>query len=174
MAWFTLARARYGDRLLGIYFQDEPGGKQLDSNVIYLANSPTSYMDYANNFYDGASAVRDAANLTGSLGASVFTSDYGLYWFDYEAGYDTVLAEFGSNNSRTLQIDLARGAAEAQNKEWGVMITWTYNQPPYLESATQLYNDMVLAYNSGAEYIAIYDASQGYLNTTLTPDHYMP
>jgi parallel beta-helix repeat protein len=35
-----------------------------------------------------------------------------------------------------------------------------------------MYDDMVLAYDSGASYIAVYDSSQNYANTTLTPDHF--
>ena len=70
------------------------------------------------------------------------------------------------------KLALVRGAAEAQNKSWGAIITWTYNQPPYLESGAQMYNDMILAYDSGATYIAIYDSSQNYQNTTLTQDQF--
>ena len=104
--------------------------------------------------------------------SSLFTSDYALYWFDYELGYDTVLAQFGWNNTRQLEISLIRGAANVQNKHWGAIITWTYNQSPYLESGAQMYDDMVLAYNSGANYVAVYDSSQDYANSTLTQDHF--
>ncbi len=63
----------------------------------------------------------------------LFTSDYALYWYDYEAGYDTVFAEFALSYNRTLNIDLCRGAATVQNKDWGVMITWkpTLNRPTW-------------------------------------------
>jgi len=87
----------------------------------------------------------------------LFTSDYGLYWFDYEAGYDVVLCEFGWNHSRLLNVALNRGAAKMQHKDWGVMITWSYWHPPYIESGDELYYDMVLAYLSGAKYVVIFD-----------------
>jgi hypothetical protein len=96
---------------------------------------------------------------TAIQGANVplFTSDYALYWFDYKAGYDTVLTEFGWNNSRQMDISLCRGSATVQGKDWGAMITWTYDQPPYLENGTQLYSDMKLAYDNGASYIVVFN-----------------
>lgn len=133
-------------------------------------------MDYTNYFFwlwnHDSGGVNATANFVQGLSSSLFTSDYALYWFDYELGYDVVLAQFGWNNSRPLQISLVRGAAEAQNKSWGAIITWTYNQTSYLESGPQMYDDLVLAYGSGASCIAVYDSSQNYANTTLTPDHF--
>jgi parallel beta-helix repeat protein len=117
-------------------------------------------------------SVTQVENFTRGLDSSVLTSDYALYWFDYRVGYDTVLTQFGWNNSRQLQISLIRGAAAAYDKNWGAIVTWTYSQPPYLESEGQLYDDMVLAYNSGAKYIAIYDSTKDYQNSTLTEEHF--
>ena len=42
------------------------------------------------------------------------------------------------------------------------MITWTYTQPPYMENGTELYNDMVLAYENGAKYIIVFDTNENY------------
>ena len=97
----------------------------------------------------------------------LFSSDYALYWYDYQAGYDTIFAEFGANYSRQLNIAECRGAATALGKDWGVMVTWTYRQPPYIESGPELYNDMVLAYQNGAKYILIFDSNEGYSQSIL-------
>ena len=86
----------------------------------------------------------------------MLTPDYLLYWFDYKAGYTSVLTEFGWNNSREQQIALCRGAARANNKDWGAMITWTYDQYPYIKNETALYNDLLLAYNNRAKYSIIF------------------
>jgi hypothetical protein len=87
----------------------------------------------------------------------LFTADYGLYWFDYKAGYDAVFTEFGWNHSRQMHIGLCRGAAKAQNKDWGAIITWTYSDPPFIESPIEFYDDMVLAYKTGAKYLVIFN-----------------
>jgi hypothetical protein len=92
--------------------------------------------------------------LTSSI---TFTSDYALYWFDYLAGYDVVLAQFGWNHSRVQDIALVRGAAKLQNKDWGVILTWTFNNSPYLEDGGKLYDDLVLAYENGAKYIVVFN-----------------
>ena len=46
-----------------------------------------------------------AANITS------FTSDYGLYWWDYMGGYNVMFTELGWNVSVAEQIDLVKGAA---------------------------------------------------------------
>ena len=87
----------------------------------------------------------------------IFTADYALNWFDYKANYTAVFAEFVGNESRQRIIALNRGAATAFNRDWGVIINWKYNQEPhYLESGQELYNDLALAYSSGAKYAFVF------------------
>ncbi len=174
--WATQAKERYGDHFLGAYFDDEPGGNVLEQgnypgSIFY--NSPRSFGEVARSFIQSTSKSMDLFSYYGQPeGVSLFTSDFGLYWFDYKAGYDVVLAEFVKNHSRPLHLALCRGAAKVQNKDWGIMITWKYDEPPYTESADELYEDMVFAYNSGAKYVAVYDAwSRDHVNSTLTDDH---
>lgn len=102
----------------------------------------------------------------------LFTSDYALYWFDYESGYNTVLAQFVGNESRERHIALCRGAAETLGKDWGVIITWKYNQTPYLESGSELYNDLALAYSSGAKYGIVFSYPNITAYGTLTDEHF--
>ena len=151
--WVGEARERWGDRFFGLYVYDEPGGHQIDSpsHIIEASN----FTDAANKYVELVDEyLKTARARAGNL--LLFTADYALYWFDYEAGYDVVLAEFGWNHSRLLNVALCRGAASIQEKEWGVMVTWTYYDLPYIESGEELYDDMVLAYQSGAKYIVIF------------------
>ena len=168
---------KYEDNFMGIYYDDEQGGKQLDLFEYRWVMDAENYTDAANQFVDGLNSwlnLRSIRNVTFPYAPSdfpLFTSDYALYWFDYKAGYDVVFAEFGWNYSRQLNVALCRGAATVQNKEWGVMITWTYNHPPYLESGDELYNDMVLAYENGAKYILVFDTNNNYTEGTLEEEH---
>jgi hypothetical protein len=157
--WMGSAGQRWGSHFLGIYFFDEPAGSLLDSHID-LANSsqPQTYAEMANLFVNSWQTMPGLHTIeTIPNPPTTFTSDYALYWFDYLAGYNVILAQFGWNNSRTQQIDLVRGAATVQNKSWGVIITWTYDQPPYLESGDQMYNDMLLAYENGAKYVIVFN-----------------
>jgi hypothetical protein len=88
---------------------------------------------------------------------TVFTSDYALYWFDYLSGYDVVLTQVGWNHTLNQQIALSRGAAKIQNKEWGVIITWKYRQPPYLADKTEILTQLCSAYECGAKYYVIFN-----------------
>jgi hypothetical protein len=87
----------------------------------------------------------------------VFTSDYAFYWYDYLSGYDFVLAQLGWNNSVAKEIAFVRGTANLQHKHWGAIITWTYTQPPYLASGDEIYTQMRSAYESGADYVVVFN-----------------
>jgi hypothetical protein len=161
--WVEYAKARYGSKLLGIYFFDEPGGKQIDwgawNNVSSVFANVTTYGEAANTYVDSLGSIQSMKDLR-TLGIPAFTSDYALYWFDYLAGYDAVFAELGGTRgaySKIQQIALCRGAADAQGKEWGAIITWFYNEPPYLENGTAMLEDMLTAYHAGAKYIVVFN-----------------
>ena len=181
---------RWGDKFLGVYYNDEPGGLQLDAswrkiyehigkylnqsdfpgaqalndvqqkllNYVNNGTKPDDYYLEANFFIQNVLTNGDPGlqNLTAAK-IPTFTSDYGLYWWDYFGGYTTMFAELGWNASVTEQIALVKGAARLQDKDWGVMITWKYDKPPYLDSGDQIYNQMLMSYEAGAKYIAVFD-----------------
>jgi hypothetical protein len=174
--FFKRTAGRWGNKFLGVYLFDEVGGKQIDGThqVVSVANTPTEaaeiyfttlYGDMAINFvwYEPPRP-------------KLFLSDYALYWYDYLVGYDVVFSEFVGNQSRQLSVALGRGAAKTFNREWGAMITWKYDQPPYLENGTELYSDMVLAYQNGAKYIVVFNSPDNQTATTeygtLTSEHF--
>jgi hypothetical protein len=173
-AWARYAEERWGERFWGLYAYDEPGGHQVDHDTEYMAvRQADNYSDAANKFVEKLSS--DALVDFIPLNSPLMTSDYALYDFDYKAGYDVVLAELAWNHSRPINIGLCRGAATANGKDWGVMITYTYTTPPYLASGEQIFNDLVLAYENGAKYFMVFDyAKDPTSNVThgiLQPEH---
>ena len=161
--FFMTAANRWGNKFLGVYLFDEPGGKTVDQAhgvEIQDAENNTEaaiqYVHHLNHYLVDVSQYYAPADFT------LFTSDYALYWYDYLSGYDVVFSEFIGNNSRPIAIALGRGAAKTLNKDWGIMITWKYEGPPFLKPPGQLYNEMVLAYEKGAKYIIVFNSPEDY------------
>jgi len=154
--WTYYAEDRWGERFWGLYPYDEPGGHQIDSDPEFMS------MKQADNYSDAASKFiaklrNDALLEFIPLDSPIMTSDYALYEFDYRAGYDVLLAELAWNHSRPINIALCRGSATVHGKDWGAMLTYTYENPPYLASGAQIYSDLVLAYENGARYFMVFD-----------------
>ena len=96
------------------------------NNDTALFANVTTYDEAANAYVNSLSSVQSMQDLK-TLGIPAFTSDYALYWFDYLAGYNCVFAELGGTreqpDNEIQQIDLCRGAADVQGKQWGAIIT---------------------------------------------------
>jgi hypothetical protein len=186
---FKNADARWGKKFLGAYYNDEPGGLQLDYNWTGFFEKYSAFFsrNTSNSLLHDMYAKTQAFKINGtkpvnydletkvfldyftrdkgytdlkSAGIKTFVSDYTLHWFDYLAGYDVVLAQFGSNSSYYKEIDLVKGAAHLQNKEWGAIITWKYSGPPYLDSGKEIYEQMMTACEAGAKYIVVFNYPQ--------------
>jgi hypothetical protein len=156
--WILKAKEKYCDWFLGAYVMDEPGGNQLDQGSFQLVKAAKDHAEAAERWVEMLKIHIDQyAFLRRCEDYTVLTSDYGLYWFDYKSGYNTILAEFAWNHSRPLHVALCRGAAKVQNRDWGAMVTWTYDDVPYIVSGNELYDDLILAYHNGAKYAVIFD-----------------
>ncbi|MDR2700261.1 MAG: hypothetical protein LBC12_05575 [Nitrososphaerota archaeon] len=154
-AWTTYAKQHWSDKFLGLYSYDEPGGHQIDVDHPYMiVTEADSYSDAANKYTQN---LHNYISEFLALNSALITSDYVLYEYGYRAGYDLVMAEYAWNHSRPLNTALCRGSATMHGKEWGVMLTYTYDIAPYLASGSELYQDMVTAYQNGAKYILIFD-----------------
>jgi len=166
-AWTIASKERYGSRFLGVFYYDEPGGIWLDTNWTSVGNFSSRFALNSSSTYESAEQMfvgglqRDGGVIMlKNNSIPIFVSDYALYWFDYLAGYDVVFAQVGWNSSFPQQIALDRGAATMANKSWGAEITWKYDSYPYLDSGSEIYNQMVAAYESGAKYITIFNYPQ--------------
>ncbi len=198
LPWLDFAKQRWGDQFLGVYYYDEPGGIQLDYPWSHYFNSmklrnTTMYQQHASAveaflngslprdddlaaklYVDGVKTDRGIRELK-KHSITTFTSDYALYWFDYLGGFDVMLAQLGWNYSLATSIGLVRGAAQMQNKSWGVMITWKYYYPPYLDTGERIYQQMLSSYQAGAKYIIIFNYPQYPENNNygiLTDEHF--
>jgi len=120
-------------------------------------NPLQTYQDVADFFVD---AYQDRLACPKNNSLQTLTSDYVLYWFDYKADYDVLLAQVGWNHTLAQDIALVRGAARLQNKTWGTIITWKYNEQPYLDSGEAIYDQMRTAYEAGAEYVVVFNYAE--------------
>jgi hypothetical protein len=168
-AWMTDAKQKYGDSFLGVYRYDEPGGNQIERGREILVTNATSYTDAAAQYtYTLGFIITYYKDYAGQ----VFTADYALHWFDYESNYSAVFTEFVSNNTREIAVAQSRGAARNFHGDWGVMVTWKYDAPPYIESGEELYNDMLSAYRAGAKYVVVFDYPEVGTYGILTEEHF--
>jgi len=171
------AKDTYGDKFLGVYYDDEPAGTLIDwdwelefqiNNRPFGAYSPQiqeklQTSEFPSNYsleaqwFDGIIKRNPGHNALKSSNITTFTSDYSLYWFDYLGGYNVMLAQLGWNNSINQHLSMIRGAANLQNKEWGTIITWTYRELPYIDNAANIYDQLVTSYDAGAKYITIFN-----------------
>ena len=127
------SKEMYGDKFLGAYYDDEPGGIPLDWNW-------TQFFTENSTLFSGANPLDltpihnklQISELTGTLpenytleaqwfnqllernrghislkeyNITTFTSDYVLYWFDYLGGYDTLFAQLGLNQTSISQTE---------------------------------------------------------------------
>jgi len=163
--FFVKAIQRWGDKFLGVYLFDEVGGRLID-------NDHSIDMKNATNYHEAASIyVHHLEWYLGNVTAfyqpaqyPLFISDFALYWYNYigvgDIGYDCVFCQFLGNDIRQIAADLCRGAAKTLNKTWGVMITWSTldDLDSWVENPNRIYDDMILAYQNGAQYIIVFNS----------------
>lgn len=173
--WINGAKQKWKGNFWGLYTYDEPGGHQIDQDKPYMiVEEASNYSDAANKYVEKLSGLYLSEFKVYNM--PLLTSDYALYEYDYKAGYDVVLAQYAWNHSRPLNTALCRGAATMHGKEWGAMITYTYDETPYLANGTEIYQDMVTAYQNGAKYIVLFDYAKdnetGKSYSILTDEHF--
>ena len=87
----------------------------------------------------------------------LFTSDFGLYWFDYLGGYNTVFGELFGEQTDAVTLGLVRGAADLQGKSWGTMIEWGNRTSVTLQSGDQIYDELLQTYQDGGQYGIVFN-----------------
>ena len=122
---------------------------------VWNLNPLLNYSNVANLY------VRNLQSTLSSIGnqsyVKLFTSDYALYWFDYQGGYNTVFAELFGQQTDDQTLGLVRGAADMQDRNWGVMIEPASQSPINLQTGDKIYNELQQAYEDGAEYSVVFN-----------------
>ena len=157
----------------GIYVTDQGDITQFTPYQQLWDSRPIqTYSDASKVYTDGMQKWVDFVKNQSTC--KVFTSDYALYWFDYEAGYDTVLAQLGPNENPKQEIALVRGAASMHDKPWGTILTWKNGtDPSSLMSGDEMFENLRLSYQSGAEYAAVFNYSPDNGAGLLQDEHYL-
>jgi hypothetical protein len=131
-----------------------------------------TYEEISTGYVKGEQPTTD--RIHDQFDVNLFTSDFVLYWWDYQIGYDVVLAQLGWNHTLAQDIALVRGAAKAHNKDWGTIITWKYNNAPYLDSGEAIYEQMRMSYECGADYVIVFNYAEDMQGPygTLKEEHF--
>ena len=74
--------------------------------------------------------------------------------------------------SITQEIGLVRGAANLQGKSWGTIITWKYTHPPYLTNGEEMFEQIKVSYEAGAEYVMIFNYSEDSTNPNILQEEH--
>lgn len=142
----------------GDFYTPENGSSLISQVELYedvLRMHPfQSYDDIAETF---VTLTQSKLEWLSNTSITVLTSDYALYWWDYQSGYNVVLAQFGWNHTTAQDVALVRGAANLQGKSWGTILTWKYTTSPYLASGEEIYDQMRMAYECGSEYVVLFN-----------------
>ena len=163
------------------FYTMENGSDRIAQEETYLqikSNNPIpDYNTAANLFINKTKEPIDDLRNQWNISKGdfpIFTSDYGLYWWDYKSGYDVVLAQLGWNNSVAQEIALVRGAANLQGKSWGTILTWKYTQAPYLADGNEIFNQMKTSYENGAQYVILFNYADSMSGPygTLQEEHF--
>jgi hypothetical protein len=157
----------------GTYVSDQGDITQFTPYQQFWDSRPMQSYAQAANIYT-VGLKQDVDFVKNQSSTQVFTSDYALYWFDYKAGYDTVLTQLGPNGNSEQEIALVRGAANMQNKSWGSILTWkNSSNPSSLMSGQEMYENLKLSYQSGAEYAVAFNYAPDANGTGLLQnEHY--
>lgn len=159
--FFVKAIQRWGDKFLGVYLFDEVGGRLIDNDHSIDMTNATNYNEaaslYTHHLYWFLGNVTEYYQ---PAQYPLFISDFALYWYNYIGGYNCVFCQFLGNDIRQIATGLCRGAAKTLNKTWGVMITWSTldDLDSWVENPDRIYNDMILAYQNGAQYIIVFNS----------------